>query len=219
MSRGLSAPNVTASTALHVRPLVFVKLEFDGVTYYYHNGVGNYVWGGFAWQGIGALGAIGPIEESLDLSPYAVSMGLTVFEPALLAEAVAEEIYNKPATVYIGLLDDNGQLVADPQERWGGGMDHTTIRLGGGDDHIELLCESEFKFLDRANGSLFTDEDQQRLYPGDLAFEFLDQMIDIKLAWGPGGSPTSLGRPSTGPRPGPGTPLPPGVYNNPYLGS
>lgn len=185
MSRGLSANNLTAATALHVRPLMFVELRFNGGTRRIHNGVGTYTWGGNTWTGIGALGQVGPIEEGVDLSPYAVQMALNAFpEAALLTELKHEQIYNRPASLYVGLLDENGQLVADPQERWGGGMDHVTVHMGG-DDRIELLCESELKFLDRANGSLFTDEDQQRRYPGDVFFEFLDQVVDDKIPWSP----------------------------------
>lgn len=184
MSRGLSAPNVTASAALHVRPIYFVELVFDTGTVRVHNGVGTFTWGGNSWLGIGSLGEVGPIEESLALSPFSLSLSLTAFDPVLTADAISEELYGRASRIYSGLLDDNGQLVADPHQRWGGTMDHVTVRLGG-DDRIELVCENGFKFLDRANGALFTDEDQQRRYAGDLFFEFLDQMIDLRVQWGP----------------------------------
>lgn len=193
MSRGLSAPTLTAASAAHVRPIVFVKLELDSGTLYLHNAVGTYTWGSQTWTGVGALGSIGEIEEGLDLSPYAVALGLNALDPSLVTVATTEEVFNRRVTIYIGLLDDNGALVADPHERWSGSGDSMSIRLGG-EDGIALNCENDFRFFDQANGSRFTDEDQQRRYPGDLFFEFLPQMIDAKVFWGQGGSPTVVGQ-------------------------
>jgi hypothetical protein len=194
MSRGLSANNLAASQAAHVRPLVFVKLEFDGGTEYLHNGVGTYTTLGQTWTGIGKLGEIAPIEESLALSPYAVSMRLTALDADLLEIAVSASgsIFNRSATIYVGLLDDNGQLVDDPIERWSGTMDSMPIALGE-ENIITLNCENDFRFFEQANGSRFTSEDQQRAYAGDLFFEFLDQMIDKQVNWGVGSSPIKPG--------------------------
>ena len=215
MSRGLSAGNLAAIALPHIRPIVFVKLEFDGGTEYIHNAVGTYTTLSQSWEGIGALGDIGPLEEGLDLSPFGVSMTLNALNAELLAIATGEEVFNRRATIYIGYLDENGVLVADPQERWSGFMDNISIRLGA-ENALALQCENDFRFFDRANGSLFTDEDQQRRFSGDVFFEFLDQMIDAKLSWGPGGQTNRLGTPI---RPWPrDEPLPPGVYNNPFIG-
>jgi hypothetical protein len=207
MTRGLSAGNLSAIAQSHIRPIVFVKLEFDGGTEYVHNAVGTFTWGSQTWTGIGAVGQISALEEGLDLSPFGVTMQLNALNPDLMAIATGEEVFNRRVTIYIGYLDENGALVADPQERWSGYMDHVSIRLGG-EDGIMLQCENDFRFFDRANGSLFTDEDQQRRYPGDVFFEFLDQMIDAQITWGPGGGTSRLGVPAT-PRRLPGGPLPP----------
>ncbi len=203
MTRGLSAGNLTAIAAAHIRPIVFVALEFDGGTEYIHNAVGNYVTLGQTWQGIGALGEVSPIEEGLDLSPFAVSFQLNALNSDLMAIVQGEEPFNRRATIYIGYLDDNGVLVADPQIRWRGLMDNFTVRLGM-ENGIALAAESHLRFFDRANGSLFTDEHQQRRYSGDLFFQFQQQIQDAQITWGPGGRTNNLGRPGE-PRTNPGT--------------
>ncbi len=200
MSRGLSAPSVTASEALHVRPLVFVKLEFDGGTVYAHNGVGTYTWDSQTWTGIGAIGLIGDLEESTELSPFGVQMTLNALDADLLATAESEEVFNRPATIYIGLLDETGVLVDTPSERWSGPMDSISIRLGG-EDALTLQCENHLRFFDQANGATFTDEWQQRRYSGDLFFQYLPQIVDARVFW-PGGQPVSLGFPVPMPTPG-----------------
>lgn len=192
MSRGLSVGNLSAIAQPHIRPIKFVKFEFDGGTEYVHNAVGEFTWGGHTWTGIGALGEISAIEEGLDLSPFGVTFQLNALNPDLLAIALGEHVYKRPATVYEGYLDENGTLVADPAERWSGGMDHFSVSRGE-NNTLALQCESDMRFFDRANGSLFTDEDQQRRYSGDVFFEFQDQMIDVALSWG--GVTSRLGTP------------------------
>lgn len=206
MTRGLSASNLTAIAASHIRPIVFVKLEFDGGTEYVHNAVGTFTTLGQTWTGIGALGEIGPLEEGLDLSPFGVTLQLNALNTDLMSIATGEPLFNRRVTIYIGYLDENGVLVADPQERWSGLMDHVSIKLGA-ENITQLQCENHLRFFDRANGSLFTDEDQQRRFSGDKFFEFLPQMIDVKLTWEPGAFNTGLLRPRLPGAPGTGSQL------------
>lgn len=193
MSRGLSAENLTAAQALHVRPLYFAELHFDTATMYVHNGVGNYVWGSQTWQGLGVLGSVSTIEEGIGLTAYGVKMDLYALDPTVLAESADEPVYGRSMILYQGFLDENGQLVATPAVLWSGYGDHTSISIGGEQDIVSLACESELRFLDLANGSRFTDEDQQARYSGDVAFEFLPQMVDAQVEWGPGGALARFG--------------------------
>lgn len=184
MSRGLSSPNLAASQAAHVRPLLFVEMRFDSGTSYLHNGLGSFTWGGHSWLGYGALGAVGPIEEGDSLSPYAVQLTLTGIDSAFLTIAQSTEIFERRVIIYIGFIDDNGALTADPDELWSGSMEHMTINLGGGADSITLQAESELIAHSFANGALFTDEDQQKRHSGDTFFEFLSQLQNARIQWG-----------------------------------
>lgn len=208
MTRGLSASNLAAIALPHIRPIVFVKFEFDDGTVYVHNAVGTFTWSSQNWTGIGALGDIGAIEDGLDLSPYGVTLQCNALDTTFLNTAVNEEVFNRRITIYLGYLGEDGALVATPQERWSGYMDNISVRLGG-EDGLALQCENEFRFFDRANGALFTDEDQQRRYSGDVFFEFQDQLIDAKLTWG--GVTSRLGTPVTPRAPRPTTPRNPNV--------
>lgn len=221
MSRGLSSPNATASAALHVRPLPFIKCEFDSGTLYLHLGVGTYRWGpggvgtGDTYTGMGALGQIGSLDEGTDLSPFGVTMRLNALDSTLLALAEGEEVFNRRVTTYTGFLDENGALVDTPAERWSGWGDSLGLQLGGDQDGIELQCESEMRFSDRTNGARFTDEDQQSRYPSDIMFQYLAQIVDARVPWGPSGSVAAVGPPSSPGRGPPryqtpgGTPTPP----------
>lgn len=189
MSRGLSSPNATAAAARHVRPITFLELRFDAATLRLHTGVGTYPWGGFDWLGIGSLGQMSEVEETDAMSAYRVSYQLSGIDSTVLAEALDQKIYKRLVIRYEGFLDDNGQLVDTPHELRRDFMDTMEIARGGEIDTITLHCESEMIGDTRPPGGMFSDEDQQALFSGDTGFEFLPQLIDAQVHWGPGGDP------------------------------
>jgi hypothetical protein len=190
VTRGNDSANTTAAALPHVRPLIFVQFQFDGGTLYLHNGIGSYQFPtpvaspAETWLGIGSFGQISEIEETAELSPYRVTFTLDGTDPSLIAAVDAEPLYERLAIVYLGFIGDDGALVAQPDERWRGFMDVAQITVGT----ITITAETEMARFFRSNGRQFTDEDQQEEYSGDTGFQFLDQMIDIDLRWGPDGS-------------------------------
>lgn len=187
MSRGLSSLNATAASQRHVRPITFLELQFASGTLRLHNGVGTYTWGGQTWIGVGNLGTMSDVEETDELSAYRVSYQLSGINSAILTEALGEQIYERLVIRYEGFIDDNGALVDTPHELRRDFMDTMEIARGGDMDTITLHCESEHIRDTRAPGGMFSDEDQQVLFSGDTGFQFLPQMIDAQIHWGPGG--------------------------------
>lgn len=187
MSRGLTSLNAAAASARHVRPITFLELRFDSATLYLHNGVGTYIWGGHTWIGVGALGSIGDVDESDDLSAPGAIYQLSGINTTILTESLGEQIYKRLAIRYEGFLDDNGALVDTPHELRRDFMHRMPSSRGGEIDTITLHCESEMIADRRAPGGMFSDEDQQVLFPGDTGFQYVPQMMDAQIQWGPGG--------------------------------
>lgn len=196
MSRGLTSLNATAAAQRHVRPITFLELQFASGTLRLHNGVGTYSWGGFTWLGVGELGQMSDVEETDELSAYRVSYQLSGVNSAILTEALGEQIYEKLVIRYEGFLDENGALVDTPHELRRDFMDTMEIAKGGEIDVITLHCESEHIRDTRAPGGMFSDEDQQALFAGDTGFQYLSQMIDAQIHWGPGGDRVTFGQPA-----------------------
>lgn len=210
MSRGLSSANATAIAARHIRPITFVELQFDSGTLRLHNGVGSYVWGGNTWLGAGSLASMSQVEESDALSPYRVSYQLSGINSTILVEALEQEIFERLVIRYEGFLDENGQLVDDPHEFRRDYMDTMEVQRGGEMDWVVLHCESEHIRDTRPPGRMFSDEDQQAAFAGDTGFQYLPQMIDAQVSWGPGGDRVRFGDPA--PRdPRPRNPRPGGI--------
>jgi hypothetical protein len=202
MSRGLTTPNANAASARHVRGITFLELQFVSGTLYLHTGVGTYTWGSRTWLGIGALGSMSPVEETDEIAPYRVSYMLSAINDTILAQSLLEEIYDCLVIRYEGFLDIDGKLVDTPHEFRRDMMDAMESSIGGEIDQITLHCESEHIRDTRAPGRMFSDEDQQAIFPGDTGFKFLPQLVDAQVHWGPGGdkaTPGSVPSPRTHP--------------------
>lgn len=188
MSRDLAANTAAQYAASHVNPILFVKLEFNpstAGTIYLHNGLGPYTWGGQTWTGTGDLGQVSAIEEGEQISPYNISLTLSGLDASLAAEAVKQDYYQRPITLYLGALNSSDQLVADPDAIWSGFMDQMNVVVGGDNgDTIELSAESELAMFGRSRNVLYTNARQQSDSTGDTFFTHLQEMEDITLDWG-----------------------------------
>ena len=114
MSRGFPSNVLTALSAQHVALVTFAKLQFPSGTLYLHNSIGTYTWGGNDWLGTGDLGQISQIEEGADVSPYKITLSLSGLDPDISGAALTEDYYLQPVTVYLGVLDADDALLADP---------------------------------------------------------------------------------------------------------
>ena len=188
MSRDLAANTAAQYAASHVNPIVFAKFEFDpstAGTLYLHNGLGTYTWGSQTWTGTGDLGQISAIEEGEQISPYNIRLTLSGLDASLAAEAVKQDYYQRPVTLYLGALNSSDALVADPDAIWTGFMDQMNVVVGGDNgDTIELLAESELAMFSRSRNVLYTNARQQSDSSGDTFFTHLQEMEDITLDWG-----------------------------------
>lgn len=211
MSRGNAAANTTAASAAHRRPLLFIKAVFDGGTIRVHNGVGNIKWGlddqspaeTAVWIGAGAILQASSIVDADERGPTRVTFKFSALTDEVKDAAADEALFERLISVYLGFLDAAGNLTADPDLRWQGYMDTATFELGGPVDAITVTAESELVRDFTPTGSRFTDEDQQERYSGDTGFEFLDQMEDALVQWGPDGQTLTPGVAGSTGRPDP----------------
>jgi hypothetical protein len=189
LPRELSNELEYASQSEFFRLLFFVDLAFDSGTLHVHNGLGQYTFGGNTYTGLGDFGFIEPIEEGAELSPYSISIGLSGIDDALKASGInlldtvmGEDIYMRPVTIYTGAIGSDGDLLGDPAQHGVYFMDVPEVMVGT-QNVVRVTCESEMAIFDRSNNSRYTDADLQTEYPGDLGFEFLDQMVEAKVVW------------------------------------
>ena len=189
MTRLLNAANIAAAKSGHVRPVNFVQLGFDSGTIYIHDSIGTFTWGGEDWLGVGTMGAINTVREGETVNPYKLEMNLSGLDSALATEALTLNPYGRELILYIGFLDADEQLVADPDEMWSGTIQQMNLSAGQNNNCV-IIAESDLIKLKKNNGLLFTDKAQQDRFTGDVIFEYQPQIKDAKPVW--------LGRVNTG---------------------
>ena len=171
MSRGFPSDVLTALSSQHVALVTFAKLEFPSGTSYVHNSIGTYTWGGQDWMGVGDLGEISQLQEGAEVSPYKITLTLSGLDAAISGAALNEDYYLQPVTVYLGVLDSDDMLIADPTVVWVGAMDQMTVSVGASDgDAIQLTAESELARFDKASNMKYTDSQLHQTHPTCLLY-------------------------------------------------
>lgn len=204
MSRGFPSNVLTALSSDHVALVTFAKLEFPSGTLYLHNSIGTYTWGGNDWLGTGDLGEISQIEEGAQISPYKLTLTLSGLDATISGAALTEDYYLQPVTVYLGALNADDELIADPTVVWEGAMDQMEISVGAeGGDAIVLTAESELARFDKASNLKYTDAQLQSDSAGSLGFEFMADIEGSKIRWGDANSDAVAGGPAN-----------PNIYDN-----
>lgn len=195
MARGLSAALITAIESESCEILTFASLAFSSGTVYVHNGIGTITWNSQDWLGVGSLGSIQKIEEGAALSPYAIQLVLTGIDPDEIDGAPAwpdfkneilnNDYYLREVVVYMGARNqDTHALVADPDEMWRGSMENATFTVAhSSGEGISIHCESYLALMERSANLLYTDQQLQSEYAGDVFFQYLPQIPDAQPPW------------------------------------
>lgn len=200
MSRDISASNLAEIDASHLHSVLMVHLAFD-TPVYTHSGIGNIVFDGNTYTGVGDFGSITEANESEVLGPSSLTLTLSGIDSNLISEAQEAGRYKDAVTIYEGYRQDDGTLVDDPWTVWKGWFEYASIQVGVKAD-ISILCHHDLSILDEKDGSRFSAEDQERRYSGDTFFQYVTDQEGLKLNWGglaigntsPGNSDRTRGR-------------------------
>ncbi|TVO70913.1 hypothetical protein FHP88_15780 [Sedimenticola selenatireducens] len=178
-----SDPTTQAALDQDNIPLViFVELDFASATSRVHSGVGNLQWNGHTWMGAGAVGEISEIQEGDELQSNDIQMVLNGVDPAMMATAMSEDYQGRPAKIWLGILDNDHQMLGEPIGPFGGLMDTMDGEIGK-EGRIVLTVKNRLADWERPRIRRYTNEDQQAEFPGDLGMEFVSQMVEKELVW------------------------------------
>jgi hypothetical protein len=184
MSRSLTSGTLAQATAKSSFPIVLVQITFkDGIQYAW-TGIGNLVWSGNTYTGVGQLGKIGPITEDTAVQAQGLQLELTGVPQNLLNEALGQCQQGNAVNVYFGFLDSSGNVIADPYLAFSGRMDVPTIDEGAETATITLTAENRLIDLQRVRQRNFTQQDQILDYPTDTGFTFVPLLQQLNLVWG-----------------------------------
>lgn len=182
MSRDLPVDLATAIDAQVVRPFLAVFIDLpDPVRAW--TGIGTLTFEDEEYIGAGGVGSIDTIGEATDGSAVGIKVGLYQI-PAEFREDIADQA-TRGATfeVYVGAVDESFSTVTAVQLIWRGRVDQYTITDAGSAINVEITGESRAIDQRRPTIRRFTDEWQQRRYPGDLFFQYVSQMSEVSVMW------------------------------------
>lgn len=185
MSRALTAGMEAEVSAAVVSPVFFVEMDFASGFVRAWSGYGSLVWDSKTWLGAGHLMEIEPLSESVDFVANGANLKLNGIPSDLIAIALGETYQGRDATIYLGLLDAAGAVIADPVPIYAALMDTMEIDEDGETATIIVRVESQAISLKRAREWRYTDEDQQIDYPGDLGLQYVAGLQDKEIVWKP----------------------------------
>jgi len=177
-----------------LRPVIFYEGEFSTGTSRAWSGYGEKVWNGQTWQGVGHLGGISAIEETGDVKATGIVVQLTGVATENIALALGEARQGKPGKVWLGFLDEAGNVIVDPYLAFSGRLDVPEIEEGAETATVRISYESRLIDLERPRARRYTHEDQQIDFPGDKGFEFVPSLQDAQIVWGVGGTTRGVPR-------------------------
>ena len=186
MPRAMSNAYLGAIACGLLRPAFFVEAHFVSGPIYVWSGLGQIVWNGQTWTGVGSLGKISTIEEGSTVEAKGTSLSLSGIDPVLLADVLLEFQVGLPAIIWLGLFDASLVLIPDPVCCFAGTMDQPTIDVSGDAATITVNCENRLYEMNVPANRRYTQEDQQRDYPGDLGFQFVNSIQESQIFWGTG---------------------------------
>jgi hypothetical protein len=172
---------VLAAPTLTIIQLVY--LGFAGAPVALNSSNRDVVVGGITYRGAAGLGTINPIEDSPgEIKGLQFEISGVPVENLALALADATVVQGAQVVIRLAILNDAG-VVLDAPIDWTGRLDTMSIQEDGETCTVGATAESSAVDLLRGNALTTTNADQQFLYPGDRAFEWVIPQEGAPIVW------------------------------------
>ena len=186
MSRDLTHAFATALSDQSLRPVIFFEGQFATGWVRIWSGLGEVSWNGQSWAGAGSLLGLGSLDETGEVVAGGTAASLSGVPLDLVQMAIDEARQGLPGRIWLGLLAENGSIIADPVQAFSGRLDVPEIKDDADTCTITISYESRLIDLTVARTWRYTHESQQVLFPGDLGFEYVTAIQDREITWGRG---------------------------------
>jgi hypothetical protein len=183
MSRDLSPVVAAAVIAPSVQLALLAEFDFAGGPVRFWTGYGQQTWNGVVWTGSGELGGVSPISETTTVGAASMSFTLSGVPSDIIALALGDAYRGKACKLYLAIVDSNA-IIQDAYQVFGGRMDIMKIADTGPTCTITLNVENQLLDMGRARDLRYTDEEQQRLFPGDRGLEYVAKLSEKPIYWG-----------------------------------
>lgn len=148
---------------------------------------------GLVYTGTSGHASVSDVSESEDAAATKITLGFTIVNTAMIALALGDVAgyRNRPARLYLQLIDNTFQPVGAKVHRWTGRMDKVQITRkpavpegGGSTGRIEMQCTRGGMARARnADGLRLNDAQQRERFAGDRGFEYIEGLINQPTPW------------------------------------
>jgi hypothetical protein len=183
--RTLASGQTTAVAQPNVAAVIFVEMDFaSGFLRLNTSGYDLPGPGGNTYQGVGQIGEIQAIREAEGGEISGLAFSISGVPSSYITTVLAEQYQGRACNVYVGFLDLPAYTMTDaPVAEWSGRMDVLSIQDDSGTSKISVTAEHELFDFDRPLAVMWSDEEQQRRFPGDLGLQYISQMSDRQIIW------------------------------------
>lgn len=142
----------------------------------------NLTWDGNTYTALGLLGDVEPAQES-SAGPQPLAFRLNGVPASMSAIALQENVQGKAVHLYVAIFDPADYTIADAVLEWSGTLDVMSWSDDGTTGVITVTAENAGVDLLRGVPVRYTHQDQQRLFPGDLGFEYVVAQGEKTITW------------------------------------
>ena len=146
----------------------------------------NLTWpvsGGITYLGAYGIGAISQITDSPgEVKGLQFELSGVPADRIALALDASDELQGSPVTIRTAILNSDYVVVDAPIE-WTGTMDTMPFDEDGQSAVLRPTAEHDGVDLLRGHPLFYSDGDQQALYPGDRAFEYVTDQSTKPVVW------------------------------------
>ena len=177
MSRGLSAGNQAAVAAATVFPVLLWYGDFASGALRITTHPRDITWGGYTWTALGDLVGFSEIKETEEVMANPVEFYLNGVGSSGLIKALEAGYRRRECILYIGFLDANDALVADPVA-FPYRMNRMPVHRDGAEGKITVQADSQLVDMQRSSELRLSDQQQQYRYAGDRFFQYTEGILD-----------------------------------------
>lgn len=181
--RSLDSAISTAVTGPVVRGIYFVRLCFDSGTVGWHSGFGDIAFDGVTYKGVGVLSSVSGVKEEPGVKASGVTVGMSGIKEEIVSLLLGQQYINRKAYIHFTPLNEEDEPVtATPHLVFRGTMDNINGTMGA-NAGFTISLKSRLADWERPRKVLYTDVEQQELYPGDRGMEYIAQISQKKIIW------------------------------------
>lgn len=182
MAREIGSTMETDVAADVVRPFLAISIDLPDPVFAW-TGKGTINFNGEDWAGAGEFGTIEAVSETSDGAANGIKVTALKLPSEFAADIADQATKGAAMELYIGTLNETMQTVSAFKRLWVGRVDTYTITDGGDEISVAIAGETRMRDQGRPSVKRFTDEYQQREYPGDLFFEYVAAMTEVSILW------------------------------------